>query len=335
MKIDETRLATGIIVIAAMVVLLLVGLYIIPQPLKDWAIEHGFNKVKPIEYSETEWYSTKAGMIWNLDRPDYVFPNDELHYVIMFDKKYPHPIEIEPTFQVFVAEHNVTSIEKLNYKLHLSVEHNTDGISYSFFANEEGTNRIEANLKIINSSNRAVLGNQLEVTKFDVQSLFTKFQQESNETTSKAFFLSIGVGLGTLTALGLTVIFSRKHVKELQNQLNQQRKEMKLAYLPYIIPRQNQVGNQYIIKSIQNIGNGPAKNIEVIITKVSTKEKIIIRPIGLTSNEGFLIPARNRIEGEIDEEIEVKVKFEDVTGKKYDLPPYKIKMSQLSSHYSK
>lgn len=332
MKIDETQLATALLAITAMIIIAAVGLYIIPQPMIEWKIEHGFNEVEPIEYSETEWYHSRASMIWNLDRPNFVFPNDELHYVVMFDKKYPHPIEIEPTFQFFVADSNVTSIEKLSYRLHLNNEQKTDGISYTFFARDEGVNRIQVNLKIINSSNNIVLGNQPEITKFDVQSLSTMYQQQSNETTSRAFFLSIAIGLGTVAALGFTVIVSRKHVKELQNQIVHQRTETKLAYLPYIIPRQNQTGNTYEIKSIQNIGNGPAKNIEVIITKVATGERVEVRPLGLTAGEGFLIPRRNRITGNIDEEIEVKVKFDDVTDKTYDLETLTFRISQLSIH---
>jgi len=205
-----------------------------PQPLLQWYQEQGFNRVEPIEYKESEWFSLKPSMLWNLDRVDYVFPNDLLHYAALFDYKKDYPIEIEPKFQLFVGGKNSTTEEKLDWRLKLSPDHPTDGISYAFYVDTEGINRLNVTLTIINGSDQEILDEINELIKFDVNSPNFMLQDKINYTTSNALMVSIAVGLGTLTALGLTALFSRKAVNafEKQNQLleNRHLREQKLKH---------------------------------------------------------------------------------------------------------
>ncbi len=167
---------------------------------------------------------------------------------------------------------------------------------------------------------------------------------------------AIGTGSATTGALIATIIFSRRHVKsaqkqneilldsqkvqknqveELQNHLTEQRRIVKLAHLPHIIPRQDQEDGKFVIKSIQNIGNGPAKNIEVTIKKATEDTGISLKILGLTANQAFTIPEDKKIRGNINDEIEIKVKFDDVTDTEHDLPSYKIKIAEMTSEFPK
>jgi hypothetical protein len=96
-------------------------------------------------------------------------------------------------------------------------------------------------------------------------------------------------------------------------QVFSQRKEVKLAYLPYIIPRQVNDSVQFRFDAIQNIGNGAAKNVVVTITHISSNTSITIRPLGLRSSERFEIPRPRQIIGNVNDEVLMNVSYEDVT----------------------
>lgn len=243
---DETerKVIAIIIIIAIVVSVFIILVFVVPRPLQEWFEKHGFNRVKPIEYEETEWYFTKSGMLWNLDRPNYVYSNDELAYQILFDTKLPYAIEIEAEFQIFVGDKNVTNKEKLDYKLNLSPEHKTDGISYSFFAHEGIRNVVKTDLRIINSTNQVLLGDKTEIVKFDVHSPSIKLQDDSNRTTFLAFVASLFIGSATVIVLVFNVFSSKKQVKGLQDQNKHLEDQNKL--LKEQTEKQNEISKKQI-----------------------------------------------------------------------------------------
>ena len=68
---------------------------------RDLLAKYGFNFVKPIEYDKSDFYNQSPSALWNLERRDYVFPNDRLNYDVLLESKLPYQIDIESDMQVF------------------------------------------------------------------------------------------------------------------------------------------------------------------------------------------------------------------------------------------
>ncbi|MGH2612856.1 MAG: hypothetical protein ACRDFB_07380 [Rhabdochlamydiaceae bacterium] len=148
-----------------------------------------------------------------MDRPDYVFPNDRLNYLVRLDSKLPYPIEIESDMQIFIGDKNVTMKQSLSHTLHLSPIQQNDVINYNFTAHEGGLNTIKVNLKIINGTNKAILENKLEILKFDVQSQAIQLQVESNRNTQWGIILSTSAAFASIIFLGYQTMKLREEKK--------------------------------------------------------------------------------------------------------------------------
>lgn len=173
----------------------------------------GFNKVKSIEFDKNEFYNQNDGTLWNLERSDYVFPNDRLRYYVKIEQKHPHPIEIESHMQIFVGDKNVTNIIPHQHKIRLGPDELQNALDYNFTAYEGGLNTVKVDLLIINASNKIQLDHKSEILKFDVQS-------QAIETQTKANQILLNTSIGAIIVSLILAIVTTWQVKIQRDEIN-------------------------------------------------------------------------------------------------------------------
>jgi len=96
-----------------------------------------------------------------------------------------------------------------------------------------------------------------------------------------------------------------------------QNRQTKLAYLPSIIPRQTNDGTNFEFVTIENIGNGAAKNVRMTVRNLRTNQTLSFNPLGMNSQQSIPIPLNLRMRGLINDEIELNIEYEDVSDRFY------------------
>lgn len=187
--------------------------FFIIAPEQQFESRLGFNVVEDLIFESSDYYQPPPSFLMNEDRQNFVFDKDTLTYlVVLYGTNRSASITIEPEYQLFVGNENVTSKIHVPHILHLNSTHNSDYIFFTFSAHEGGINVLKVDLPVYNKQGKQ-LENKTQTTKYDIASLGIKLQDDSNKINSGLLIATIFVGAGTVIALSSNVIFSSRQVK--------------------------------------------------------------------------------------------------------------------------
>lgn len=170
------------------------------------------NLVTNLHFGESKYYTVSYGGILNLDRANYVYPNDRLSYLVVLNKKTTvGQIYINASMQ-YIVGHTIAETYDFGYLPLGGSAVNYVQYEYPFSAREEGTNEIRLILNIFDSNGKPIDW-AVEDTPFQVLSTTDKLQSDLVTATGILAVGTIVIGAVTIITLIQT---NRTHKKQIE-----------------------------------------------------------------------------------------------------------------------
>jgi len=208
--------------------------------------------------SESPFYSlSPISGFYNLDRDEFIFPNDRLRWSAIFEKPVEDSLTITIEFKVVLADDIVKSYTET---FHLSRAKTFEIITFQFSPSEQGIHELKYDISVTNGDGQLIWGNVNKIS-FEVSSLQEKLMMENNQTNSNSLIFAGLIGSGTIGTLIWNIISSKREI----NSIERQNIMLQRQNRPWI-GRENTSNNiglepNQIIIAITNHGKSPALNI--------------------------------------------------------------------------
>lgn len=164
----------------------------------------------------SEIYQVENLRLVNMVRESYIFPNDRLEYRFTINNPLDQNIRVSYDFEVFTtAEHEREFQDKGEWFIQNS---QTEHKQLEFFLKEEKPYDLKLNLIFYNSTDDKIAQFPPIETDIRVLSLENKLQDDANQLTFQGLIAVSVVGIGTIGALIMNVIFSKLEVDKLDTQ---------------------------------------------------------------------------------------------------------------------
>ncbi len=213
-----------------------------------------FKPIATLQFPESEWIKINKANMYTKIGSGAISPNEQVVLMLNVTNKVPLNILIEPEFHTYLAG-NLIDVKNIRGTVY-GFEH-TSTITENYFPTLEGLNVIKVALRI-SYSNGTFLTYQNDTTSFDVISQTDELQIKQNDYLFWGVVASAIIGGGTITALLISVIYSRKEVALLEaTSRNESR-----PWLGATTMMTHVIGPPRLVFHFKNYGKIPATHIK-------------------------------------------------------------------------
>jgi len=286
----------------------------LPDPLLE-------DEIAKFNFPENDWFTSEEVTIVNESREGYPIPKDELSYNIQITNDRSEPLTVWPKIFVIVGDVPKKSYEDLGVYTY-PAKRPFDEFHFTFFANEEGENKVKLIFEILNNTTGEKIDEVEHTRDIQVVSLSNSLTIQSNTTTYYGLIATIFVGFVTAVALFWNVLTNRETTRVLK-QANE------LSVLPALKTTLAPIGPTSTELHISNVGNGPAYNIKlkIWVQESEPAKRDWSKPLLMAKDhEVFFIPkGASGIEVNVDyfktnqTTIKVKGEYYDLLKKKFTI----------------
>jgi len=209
------------IIVAILIVFLAISLYNLEK----------FKPIANLDFEESEWIKINSANLQITSNDRIISPNDPVTLFLSITNKVPLKITIDPEFYPYVLGEigDAKHVNSITY----DSEH-SGTFSRLYFPTTEGLNILKVSLKI-SYYNGTFLTYQNATTSFNVISHADELQIQQNSYFLIGVFASVGIGIGTITALVFSVKYSRKEVEKLTEQNKNLSEQFDIQNKPWIL----------------------------------------------------------------------------------------------------
>lgn len=243
-----------LMIFSVMILMLIVTLLVSPTLFTNYGLIKEFPDSQQIFVDEGTYQVTDRKLI-NNERDKVVFPNDELTYSFKVHNLKNFNTILDYQIEFFKGG----VLEEPTYSNHGNLDPLSEEIQVTrkIYLKSSGSYDVKLNLFFKNSTDEKYAQYSPPMDNIETLSRSEQLQDDANQLTFKGLIAASVIGLGSIIALGFSVYYSHKHVKQSKIQFQTEKR----AWLGATTMMQYDHVTKILEFPYKNYGKLPAQNI--------------------------------------------------------------------------